>query len=68
MLNITGLNRFFLVRDFHDMRCKYDKVLSIIHQQLNREPEDGDVFIVMSKDLYCCPIKLDNNKNSVLDC
>ena len=51
MLNITGLNRFSLVRDFHDMRCKYDKVLSIIHQRLNREPEDGDVFIVMSKDL-----------------
>ena len=51
MLNITGLNRFFFVRDFHDMRCKYDKVLSIIHQQLNREPEDGDAFIVMSKDL-----------------
>lgn len=51
MLNITGLNRFFLVRDFHDMRCKYDKVLSIIHQQLDREPEEGDVFIVMSKDL-----------------
>jgi hypothetical protein len=50
MLNITGLNRFFFVRDFHDMRCKYDKVLSIIHQQLNREPEDGDVFIVMSRD------------------
>ena len=46
---ITGLNRFFFVRDFYDMRCKYDKVLSIIHQQLNREPEDGDVFIVMSK-------------------
>ena len=44
MLNITGLNRFFFVRDFHDMRCKYDKVLSIIHQQLNREPEDGDVL------------------------
>ena len=51
MLNITGVNRFFFVRDFHDMRCKYDKVLSTIHQQLNREPEDGDVFIVMSKDL-----------------
>lgn len=51
MLNITGLNRFFFIRDFHDMRCKYEKVLSIIHQQLNREPEDGDVFIVMSKDL-----------------
>ena len=26
-------------------------VLSIIHQQLNREPEDGDVFIVMSRNL-----------------
>ena len=51
MLNITGLNRFFFVRDFHDMRCKYDKVLSIIHQQLDREPDAGDVFIVMSKDL-----------------
>ena len=55
MLNIIGLNRFFLVRDFHDMRCKYDKVLSIIHQQLNREPKDGDVFIVMSKDLRLVP-------------
>lgn len=51
MLNITGLNRFYFVRDFHDMRCKYDKVLSIIHQQLDGEPKDGDVFIVMSKDL-----------------
>ena len=53
MLNITGLNRFFFVCNFHDMRCKYDKVLSIIHQQLNCEPEDGDVFIVMSKDYVC---------------
>ena len=26
-------------------------MLNIIHQQLNREPKDGDVFIVMSKDL-----------------
>ena len=49
---------FFLVRDFHDMRCKHDRVLYIIHQRLNREPEAGDVFIVMSKDyrlvrLFC---------------
>ncbi len=51
MLNITGLNRFFFVRNFHDIRCKYDKVLSIIYQQLNRRPDVGDVFIVMSKDL-----------------
>lgn len=32
------------------MRCKYERVLSIIHQQLDREPQAGDVFIVMSKD------------------
>ncbi len=50
MLNINGLNRFFFLRNFHDMRCKYERVLSIIHQQLDREPEDGDVFIVISKD------------------
>ncbi len=50
MLNISGLNNFYYLRDFHDMRCKYERVLSVIHQQLNREPEDGDVFVVMSKD------------------
>ena len=50
MLSINGLNQFYYLRDFHDMRCKYERVLSIIHQQLNQEPADGDVFIVMSKD------------------
>lgn len=51
MLSVTGLNKFYFLKDFHDMRCKYERVLSIIHQQLNREPEAGDVFIVMSKDM-----------------
>ena len=50
MLNVTGMNRFYYLRNFHDMRCKYDRVLSIIHQQLNREPQEDEVFIVMSKD------------------
>lgn len=49
MLSINGLNQFYYLRDFHDMPCKYERVLSIIHQQLNREPSDGDVFIVMSR-------------------
>lgn len=48
-LNITGANRFYYLRDFTDMRCKYNRVLSIIRHQLGREPERGDVFIVMSK-------------------
>ena len=50
MLNISGINRFFFLRNFHDMRCKYDRVRSIIRQQLNREPAEGDIFIMMSKD------------------
>ena len=29
--------------------CKYERGLSIIHQQLNREPQKDEVFIVMSK-------------------
>ena len=49
MLNVTGMNRFYYLRNFHDMRCKYERVLSIIHQQLNREPQEDEVFIGMSK-------------------
>ena len=50
MLSVTGINRFFYLRDFTDMRCKHSRVLSIIREQLHREPADGDVFIVMSRD------------------
>lgn len=50
MLNVSGLNRFYYLRNFHDMRCKYERVRSIIRQQFNREPEAGDIFIMMSKD------------------
>ena len=50
MLSVTGINRFFYLRDFTDMRCKHSRVLSIIREQLHREPCDGDVFIVMSRD------------------
>ena len=49
MLSVTGLNRFYYIPGFTDMRCKHSRVLSIIREQLRREPEDGDVFIVM----YC---------------
>lgn len=31
------------------MRCKHSRVLSIIRERLHREPRDGDVFIVMSR-------------------
>ena len=32
MLSVTGLNHFYYVRDFTDMRCKHSRVLSIIHR------------------------------------
>ena len=50
MLSVTGINRFFYLRDFTDMRCKHSRVLSVIREQLHREPTGGDVFIVMSRD------------------
>ena len=31
------------------LRCKYNRILAVIRYQLGREPEQGDVFIVMSK-------------------
>ena len=49
MLNVTGMNRFYYLRNFHDMRCKYEQVLPIIHQQLYREPQEDEVFIGISK-------------------
>ena len=32
------------------MRCKHSRVLSIIRERLHREPADGEVYIVMSRD------------------
>lgn len=50
MLGITQESRFWFLRNFHDMRCKYDRIRSIIHQQLDIEPDENDIFIIMSKD------------------
>lgn len=43
MLNILSLNNFYYIRNFTDMRCKYDCVLSIVREQLHREPFYYDV-------------------------
>lgn len=48
MLSVTGINRFYYLRDFTDMRCKQIRVLSIICEQLHHELNDGNIFIVMS--------------------
>ena len=49
MLNVTGINRFYYLRNIHDMRCKYERVLSIHHSPA-AEPraQENEVFIVMS--------------------
>ena len=38
------------------MRCKYGRVLSVIRQQLDRELQAGEVYIMMSKD--CQTVRL----------
>ena len=36
MLSVTGINRFYYLHDFTDMRCKHSRVLSVIREQLHR--------------------------------
>lgn len=44
MLDITGMNRFYYIMNFTDMRCKYSRVLAVPRHQLGCEPEKGEVF------------------------
>ncbi|WP_336616104.1 hypothetical protein [Bacteroides acidifaciens] len=51
MLSVAGTNRFYYLQGFTDMCCKHHShVLSVIREQLHREPSDGNIYIVMSKD------------------
>lgn len=43
MLSVTGLNHFYYVRDFTDMRCKHSRVLSIIRERLQIDSKKGCV-------------------------
>ena len=56
MLSVNELGRFYYLRNFHDMRCKYGRVLSVIRQQMDKEPQAGEVYIMMSKD--CRTVRL----------
>ena len=56
MLSISELGKFYYLRNFHDMRCKYGRVLSVIRQQMDRGPQAGEVYIMMSKD--CQTVRL----------
>lgn len=50
MLTVNGEMKFFFLPTFTDMRCKHNRVIGIIREQLHREPLEGDVFMVMSGD------------------
>ncbi|WP_300729976.1 IS66 family insertion sequence element accessory protein TnpB [uncultured Bacteroides sp.] len=50
MLTITGLKKFYYLPQFHDMRCKSQRVSEIIRSRYHRDPLNGDVYIFMSKD------------------
>lgn len=50
MLTPTKNMEFYFLRNFHDTRCKYDRVLSVIRMQMNREPLEGEAYIMMSRD------------------
>lgn len=56
MLSVSEAGKFYYLRNFHDLRCKYARVLSVIRQQMNREPQAGEVYIMMSKDR--CTVRL----------
>jgi len=45
MLNVTGLNHFYYIRNFTDMRCKHPRVLSVIREQFQHKLSDGGYFL-----------------------
>ena len=68
MLSVSGINRFYYLRGFTDMRCKHSRVLSVIREQLHREPSDGDIYIVISKDRrIVCLFAYDNRSYSLFE-
>ncbi len=32
MLSITGMNKFYYIKNFTDMRCKYNRILAVIRK------------------------------------
>ena len=56
---MTGINRFYYLRGFMDMRCKHSCVLSVIHEQLHCEPSDGDIlYCYVERSPYSLPVRL----------
>ena len=67
MLSVTGMNWLLLPAWlFTDMRCKHFRVLSVIREQLHREPSDGDIYIVMSKDRRIVRLFAYDNRSYIL--
>ena len=68
MLSVIGLNHFYYVRDFTDVRCNHRRVLSIMRERLHRLSYDRDVFIVMSRKRWIVHMfSFDNRSYSVFE-
>lgn len=52
MLSVSGPERFYYLRNFHDLCCKYTRVLSVIRQLMDREPQADEAYIMISKDCH----------------
>lgn len=52
MLKVDGNLRFFFLPTFTDMRCKHSRVIAIIREQLRREPQEGEAYMIMSRDRH----------------
>ena len=48
MLTIEGTLKFYFLPYFKDMRFKHDRICGIVREQLQREPREGDVYMIMS--------------------
>ena len=40
MLSITGMNKFYYIKNFTDVGCKYNRILAVRRYKLGREDEN----------------------------
>lgn len=51
MLSLNGPYRFYLRRDYTDLRKGFDSLSGIVRNELNRDPLGGDIFIFFNRRL-----------------
>ena len=49
MLSLNGSYRFYLRRDYTDLRKGFDSLSGILRNELKRDPLSGDIFIFFNR-------------------